>query len=199
VSGKPTDTRTGRLALFGEPPLIEGEDPAAYDEIVLHVSTTVKPADILEDIWVRDVVDLTWEIWRHRHLKASLLNARAREGLQDLLEALSLNGGEQLQQDWAVRKPKAIARVDRLLASVGLTRDAVMAETLYRYLDQITRIDAMIALAENRRSAVLCEIERHRVALARRLRRTVQDLEDGGHTSIEAKPGEVTPSEERGA
>src|SRR5436190_11103678 len=48
--------RAGRLALFGPPPLLEGEDTAAYDEFLVRISGAVKPADILEEIWVRDVV-----------------------------------------------------------------------------------------------------------------------------------------------
>ena len=44
---------------FGPAPLLDGEDPAAYDELLARVSGAVKPSDILEEIWVRDVVDLT--------------------------------------------------------------------------------------------------------------------------------------------
>jgi hypothetical protein len=46
------------LALFGPAPLFEGEDTAAYDELLVRISETVKPADIVEEIWVRDIVDL---------------------------------------------------------------------------------------------------------------------------------------------
>jgi hypothetical protein len=37
--------RVGRLALFGPPPLLEGEDTAAYDELLARISGAVKPAD----------------------------------------------------------------------------------------------------------------------------------------------------------
>jgi hypothetical protein len=46
------------LALFGPAPLFEGEDTAAYDELLVQIFGTVKPADIVEEIWVRDIVDL---------------------------------------------------------------------------------------------------------------------------------------------
>ena len=48
--------QAGRLSAFGPPPLLEGEDSAAYDEILASVSAAVKPAEILMEIWVRDVV-----------------------------------------------------------------------------------------------------------------------------------------------
>jgi hypothetical protein len=63
-----------RLDLFGPPPLIEGEDAAAYDELLLRISGAVKPADILEDIWVREIVDLVWGAFRLRRFKISPIN-----------------------------------------------------------------------------------------------------------------------------
>jgi hypothetical protein len=67
----------GRSKPFGPPPLIEGDDRAAYDELLAQISAAVKPADILEDIWVRDIVDLVWEIFRLRRLKVNLMAATA--------------------------------------------------------------------------------------------------------------------------
>jgi hypothetical protein len=48
--------RTRLSAPFGPPPLIDGEYSADYEELLARVSATVKPADILEDIWVRDAL-----------------------------------------------------------------------------------------------------------------------------------------------
>ena len=69
------------LALFGPPPLLEGENAAAYDELLARVSGAMNPTDIFEEIWVRDVVDLAWETFRLRRLKSSLLAANAPKGL----------------------------------------------------------------------------------------------------------------------
>jgi hypothetical protein len=46
--------------------LLENEDTAAYDEIIARLSAAVKPADFLEEIWVRDVVALVWEAQRSK-------------------------------------------------------------------------------------------------------------------------------------
>ena len=40
-------------------PLIAGEDVAAYEELSARMSRLLTPSDVLEQIWVRDVVDLT--------------------------------------------------------------------------------------------------------------------------------------------
>ena len=55
--------------MIGPPPLLEGEDAAAYDELLARVSAAANPSDVIHEIWVRDVVDLTWEILRWRRLK----------------------------------------------------------------------------------------------------------------------------------
>jgi len=70
------------------PPLISGENAAAYDDMLARISGTLKPADILEEIWVRDVVDLVWDAFRLRRLKAHLLAAAAHEGMAKLIGPL---------------------------------------------------------------------------------------------------------------
>jgi len=61
------------LALLGAPPLIKGENASGYDELLARICATLQPVDCLEEIWIRDVIDLVWETFRLRRLKASLL------------------------------------------------------------------------------------------------------------------------------
>jgi hypothetical protein len=187
--------RAGRLALFGPPPLLEGEDTAAYDELLVRISGAVKPADILEEIWVRDVVDLVWEAFRLRRLKANLMTVVAHEGLRKILETLiDWSDASDLAQAWATREPGAIKQVDELLASAGFTMDAVMAQTLSLKLDDIDRIDQMIATAEGRRNAILREVDRHRTTWGQNVRRAVQQIE-----ASEIKVIETTPAKKKSA
>jgi hypothetical protein len=184
--------RAGRLALFGPPPLLEGEDTAAYDELLVRISGAVKPADILEDIWVRDVVDLVWEAFRLRRLKANLMTVVAHEGLRKILETLiDWSDARDLAQAWATRERGAIKQVDELLASAGFTMDAVMAQTLSLKLDDIDRIDQMIATAEGRRNAILREVDRHRTTWGQELRRAAQQVEEDEFKLIEAQPAKT--------
>ena len=180
--------QAGRLALFGPAPLFEGEDAAAYDELLARISGAVKPADIFEEIWVRDIVDLVWEVLRLRWLKANLMTATAYRGLQQILKPLvGFLEEEKLAKAWAARDQSAIKRVDKLLASAGLTMDAVMAQTLSISLDDIERIDRMIATAEMRRNAILHEVDRHRTTWGQELRRAAQQAEDAEFKLIEAQ------------
>jgi hypothetical protein len=172
---------------LGPPQLIDGEDGRAYEDLHERVCLSVQPADILEEIWVRDLVDLTWEILRWRRLKSSLMAASAFKGLQKVLEPFSFEGYHDLVEDWAARKPDAIAQVNRMLETAGLTTDAVMALTACENLEAIRTMETMIAMAEHRRNEALCQIERHRVTLAHRARRTIQQLEDAEYQVVDAK------------
>jgi hypothetical protein len=178
-----------RLVFLGPAPLFEGEDTAAYDELLARISGAVKPADIFEEIWVRDIVDLVWEALRLRRLKANLMTATAYRGLEQILEPLVdyLEEGD-LAKAWAARDQGAIKRVDKLLASAGLTMDAVMAQTLSISLDDIERIDRLIATAEVRRNAILREVDRHRSTWGQNLRQAVQQIEPAEIKVIETKP-----------
>jgi hypothetical protein len=84
----PAPTRTPCRALLGPRPLIDGEDGTNYDVIFERISADVAPVDFVEEIWVRNVVDLVWESIRLRHLKSQLLRAAAHEGLARVLTPL---------------------------------------------------------------------------------------------------------------
>jgi hypothetical protein len=63
-------------SIFGPPPILKDEDPRAYAALLANVSRTVRPKDFLEKIWVRDAVDLTWEIFRWRKLMKDMLSSK---------------------------------------------------------------------------------------------------------------------------
>jgi len=143
---------------------------------------------------VRDVVDLVWDAFRLRHLKAHLLKAAAHEGMADILgPLLDWNLTGQTSRRWAIGDEEAVKTVETTLAAAGLTMDAVMARTLARKIYEIERIDRMTMEAEARRNAILREIERHRASFARTLRRAVEDVEEADFKMIAAQ--QAAPAE----
>jgi hypothetical protein len=79
----PTDGGTiaaSHLEIFGPPPLLDGESQEAYDTLLARVTGTVSPKDIIEEIWVPDIVNLVWEILRLRRLKVALLSSSVGRG-----------------------------------------------------------------------------------------------------------------------
>jgi hypothetical protein len=155
------------MALLAQPSLIAGENAESYNDLLARISGTLQPADILEEIWVRDVVDLVWDAFRLRRLKAHLLKSAAHEGMAQLLGPLL---------DWNLTGQ----------TSTGIDMNSVMARTLALKIHEVERIDRMTMAAEARRNAVLREIERHRASFARSLRRTVEDVEEADVKMIAA-------------
>ena len=133
-----------RLALFGPPLLLEGEDAAAYDVLLTRVCAAVKPVDIIDEIFINDVVVLQWEVLRWRRLKLSLISARGLEALISFLNPLVLLYAddltvavrENLEKDqnkefaklaaaWERNEPDADAKIDAFLVAAGLEGDIV--------------------------------------------------------------------------
>ena len=169
----------------------EGEDARQYEEIQTRFSATIKPKDVLEEMWTRDVVDLTWEILRMRRLKAGLLTSVMSEGVDKILSLL-LGGVEarDLSNAWSARDPDAIKTVDALLAAKGQTMELAAARGLEARIEIFERIDRMAMSAEARRNSALRELERHRASLAQALRQASDDVIEAEYQDVRrTQPG----------
>jgi len=51
-------TAVQRFSAFGPPPVLEGEDAAAYDQLFGRICAAVKPVDVLEEMFLSEVVSL---------------------------------------------------------------------------------------------------------------------------------------------
>jgi hypothetical protein len=155
--------------------LLHGEDPEAHDVIWSRITAAVRPADILEEIWVEDVVDLVWEAFRLRRFKSCLMTTAASKGVLNVLSAsLPYAAAHEMATKWAAGDTE---RVESTLEQAGLTMEHVVAETWVERQEEMERLDRMIASAEERRNTMLREIERHRAVLASRLRCATDAIE----------------------
>ena len=145
----------------------------------------MKPKDIIEEIWVRDIVDLTWEILRLRRLKVSLMKVTTRRGMSSLFSKLDLYEERSLIKGWSQGEPEAAEEIEKLLNDRGVTWDVVMAETLSISLEKLEKIDNAIAKVESRRNAAQREIERRRFAFAQSLIRTMEHIEHDAPLAVE--------------
>lgn len=185
--------------LLGPPLLLEGEDAAAYAALNQRIRDAVVPKDIIEDIWVLDVVDLVWEAMRLRRFKAKFMKTSAdaliggyvRAWTTDPEEVPSLMPPEpsELAEGWNRQTPASIAKVNALLKERHIDQEEIATRTFVANLDTLERIDRMIMQAEARRNSVLREIERRRGALAQRLREAAATIEDGEFREISAHGG----------
>ena len=178
--------------LLGPPPVITGELASAFEELLDRARDILKSSDIIEEMWVRDVVDLEWDIIRLRRLKANLLLASQYAELESALTRITGMGeAEDLCARWAKRDPVALAQVDQLLTSAGHSMDAVMAETFATKIRELDCMERMIASAEARRADALRELARYREASAARLKDAVKNVEDADYEDVD--PHDAAP------
>ena len=181
-------------ALLGTPPVLRHEDIEAYQTLRLQVARAVAPADVIEWLWLRDIVDLSWEIQRLRRFKTLLIDLRVEARIRQYEERAAHAAGtfpgvpvselakrQYLQQQQSEReaKPREVAaKRYRELAASELGAADLFLESVHKYED----IDALIASAESRRTAVLREIERRRDSLALRLPKASDAIIEGEFT-----------------
>jgi hypothetical protein len=191
-SCKADDAPSERIELvqqFGPPPLVDGEDEALYHQFHASTAAAVKPKDFLEEIFVRDIVDLSWEALRLRRLKASLFASQAYRGVREVLRSLMPQiEADALAKRWAAGERQAVKKVDQRLAAANLIMsiEAVTAKTLWLDIDSFERLERMTMAAEARRNSALRELDRHRSALADALRRATDDVVDADFEDVKA-------------
>jgi hypothetical protein len=169
---------SSNTSVLGPATLVAGESSEAYDSLFARIRAVVEPADMLEEIWVRDVTDLAWEVSRLRRIKAHLMQACAHEGLAKALSHLrDGNNHYIIARRWFAGDAGAAEIVNGAFAAAGLTADTVTALTLVERIDEIERIELMTMAAERRRDGMLRELERRRESLAAKLQRALQTVE----------------------
>lgn len=184
------------LVFFGSPPLLKGEDPIKYNQLLKSISRTVEPADIFECAYVRTIVNLIWEANRYRKLVADTLVAAEQEALERLLRhllygmdtpfVLDANDptspmstkSQSLSRQYVIKQKAAVEEVDALLATAGLNQEVVKAEAFSLRLREIETLNRLISGAEARTKMTLREIDRHRKGLGQQFRRAIEQFGD---------------------
>jgi len=172
-------------------PLLPGEKEADYANLVTRIVADAQPKDAIEEFLTRDVIDLTWDIFRLRRLKAGILRGSIDGGIRALMENLGYDerrgygAAGKLATSWAAGEKSAQNEVARALEKAQLTTEDVFAETLESKIDTFERVDRMLASAEARRNNALREIDRHRSSLGVAVRRAMDEVEDAEFRDVE--------------
>jgi hypothetical protein len=165
--------------LFGPPPILAGEDEAAYEELVGRVYAAIKPVDVIDEMLIADAVASEWEFLRWSRLKLSLIQACAAKGLRAFLnseldydlyrerfvehlteilqdnlpEDVAEDHAQKLARDCAMNETAAVDNVNEILSSIDLHMDRV----LYRARDN--RAEELVKEYGRRESAAVALID----------------------------------------
>jgi hypothetical protein len=149
--------------LFGDPPLMRGEDVGVYNKLTDEFAKLVEPRDMIEWWWVKDMTDHIWEIRRLRRFKVLFVELKRDEVVKGREMMATVGADEDAEY-----KPVPVPDSDK--DSAGM----------FMYLiDKYKGVEKMIASAERRRDETLREIERRRQHLARRLRKASDEIIQG--------------------
>jgi hypothetical protein len=183
-------------SLLGPSWIIEGEDPERYEKLLAAVGEAVQPKDLIDWLLVKDIVALTWEIQRTRWQRDSLMRMALKAAMKNSLGAVlpwSPEGNSEAQElvlDWLNGDKKAIKRVDELLAKSGLTTADFAAQSLSEKVREFDRLDAHNQRHEDRRDALLQQIERRRPGWANKVKSASEDIVDAEFK--ESTPNAIT-------
>jgi hypothetical protein len=147
--------------LFGEPPLIKGEDKERYFRLLAAIEHDVEPKTTLEKIMAREMTDKLWEEQRYKRNAACLVETAYFEALTGLIAPFC--GLTEFPVDIAKRyytgdsatKKATAAR----LAGWGITDDQIRAKAMQLCGGGLQLFERMGMNRENSRRILRKEIE----------------------------------------
>jgi hypothetical protein len=176
--------------IFGAPPLVGAERIEEYNKLLVAVAASVSPRDAIHWLYVKDFVDISWQIFRERRVEVAIIKTIQKEVILELLKATHDSTSQTVislyrvfsaadeAQRW-LTDPKVQKEVEAKLAARGYGQDEIMAKTHVRAASQIEPVQKRIESYERRRASVMREIERRDEAFARALRNAPLDVIDG--------------------
>ena len=147
----------------------------------------IQPQTNIEWLWTLDLVELSWEILRYRHLKKRILDLHRVAAIKSILERLDGEGmpaeatpmvqmqAKRTAAEWR-DDPDAAIDIEARLRRRGFDNIDINAEVFVRARESFEMFDHLIYLAQNRRIGLLREISLRR-EFARRARRVIGALD----------------------
>ncbi len=168
--------------LLGSPTFAPSDNSAVYSLIVKRMLESIRPKDFVERLFVRDLIDLTWEECRLRQIREALLAESRSAAVERLLFRKNLRetpeGAERIARtqakdqfkDWTNdRARRKEIEADLNKHSQGEDQ-AILAASYGEIYKELESVRKSIAFAQQRRMALLREIE-HRREFAQRARK----------------------------
>lgn len=175
-------------ARFGEySPILDGEDEQDFANFQMSCIHAIQPANAIEEVWVMDFINYTWEALRLRRMKVALIHSNRQKAVQDLLESHSPGFNPTITataEAWAKGNKKSVKHVDEFLKSHGLDDGAIVANALQLCIQNFERLDKLIASYDFRRDKAIRELEQRRELLSRRARELAENVQDAEYVDL---------------
>jgi len=155
--------------LIGPPPVLSTESQQDYDDLLTACTELLQPQDIMAQIFVKQVVDATWEEARCTREKMQLLEPEYQDYSEvqpertNILAERTAGSGSG---NSAGPAPSSVQEPGVISAKPASALDHARVEKLFRYQS----LDRQQMQAARRRALALRELERWNKGLARRAR-----------------------------
>lgn len=173
------------------------EDATAYEKLILLFAQDVQPDGHIEWLWVKDIADCTWDIYRARRAKAACLAMGRRDALRTLQQAFYPDPIASLDAEFVAREDEVEDMLDKLERGVepdsdggedlsalpmmlhrfGLTETSLQDIAYSNLLPKMEGFDRLIDNAMSRRASIVREIDRRR-EVGRRMRQAIQSVDE---------------------
>ena len=156
-----SDTSEKTLAdLMGQPPLLADEDPAQYFALYQTLRLKLEPRDVLEEFYVRQVMDDAWLVIRYRRMNSHLLNM-AQPNLGDEIR-LKIDRYRNMfmgSEDLLDQRDENLLLHDFSQYTIAMHPSDMIAKQFENRIIQINHIEGMISrcLERMRRSHMTLE------------------------------------------
>ena len=156
-------------------PLLKGESPQDYYDLFNGVAADVKPADMLEWLWVVQFVECVWEILRNRRYRAMLLELQRDQALRGVIQKASNYPEIRYVPDHEFKRWKEDPNEFR---KHDVDPNSVAAVALLQSTGNLEMIDKIQGRLERRSDSILQQLEYRREIFAHRARHAAEKLLD---------------------
>lgn len=176
--------------LFEDRPLLRNESAERFDVLQRSIIQELKPQDIVEALWTKDIIVLIWESQRLRQWRNLILEHADLHAAKELFTPSMYNldphgalyedhrGPDKLAAAWVKGKERETNLVKVLLSERGLTAANVRAHGFLMNLPSMERIDRMTQAMDRRRDKLLHDINDKRANFAPRARSVLSSVID---------------------
>jgi hypothetical protein len=188
--------------LFGPPPVLRSESAQSYDEIMMRLMEGFASRNFIQQIYIKELADCTWEMARYTRYKTLTMEARFQQRLE--FQAQRQKAAAQSKDTFAKGPPgqarEAATTPDDVLDGLVKEIDDMLLKPMEELahvralevvLVKLERINKLLNAARVRRNNILEQIEAYKAGLGQRLRRISDKIIATGSAAVAAQPKQV--------
>jgi hypothetical protein len=153
-------------SLLGQPPLLEGEDRAAYLALRSLVIEELQPKTVMDWIYVHDLVTQFWEEQRFRRASVAIIRGGMLAALEYFFEEIDKSayfpgGLRDKAGKYFSANPKEKKEIISLLAQYGITPSELLAKAAQLESNGVLMFERLVTARANARRMLRKETERY--------------------------------------